>query len=184
MTDTNGHDTNQPDVTRPDVTRPDTGSRDDATQPAAAPRHGLADFLVDRDVGCPECGFNLRGLTTNRCPECNMRIQLILAQPDALWRMRQWIVAAAAVIALASAASIVAFLSFYGAWGGATLTGRIFAGVVVNVGVLLALSLVLIRYAIRREQPGAQAKLLMSLILAILISSGWSVIANVLWSLF
>lgn len=25
---------------------------------------------VERDVACPRCGYNLRGLTTARCPEC------------------------------------------------------------------------------------------------------------------
>lgn len=27
----------------------------------------------DRDVACPRCGYNLRGLTTPRCPECGFR---------------------------------------------------------------------------------------------------------------
>ena len=30
----------------------------------------LAGFLATRDVKCPLCGYNLRGLTSGRCPEC------------------------------------------------------------------------------------------------------------------
>jgi hypothetical protein len=34
-------------------------------------RAGLAeDWACDRDVPCPRCGYNLRGLRTPRCPEC------------------------------------------------------------------------------------------------------------------
>ncbi len=36
------------------------------------PEHGGDTVLpgLDRDVLCPECGYNLRGLTVPRCPEC------------------------------------------------------------------------------------------------------------------
>lgn len=30
----------------------------------------LRRFLADRDVPCPHCEYNLRGLETDRCPEC------------------------------------------------------------------------------------------------------------------
>lgn len=30
----------------------------------------LRQFLERQDVACPACGYNLRGLLTNRCPEC------------------------------------------------------------------------------------------------------------------
>jgi hypothetical protein len=36
----------------------------------------LVSFLRDRDVACPGCGYNLRGLTNDLCPEC--RQQLVL----------------------------------------------------------------------------------------------------------
>jgi hypothetical protein len=36
----------------------------------------LAAFLADRDYPCPGCGYNLRMLQSNRCPECAMEIQL------------------------------------------------------------------------------------------------------------
>lgn len=43
----------------------------------------LTAYLRDRDVACPACGYNLRGLTANRCPECEMGVVLSvqLAEP-------------------------------------------------------------------------------------------------------
>lgn len=32
--------------------------------------HALRAYLADRDVPCPACGYNLRGITTAACPEC------------------------------------------------------------------------------------------------------------------
>lgn len=44
---------------------------------------GLETFLAGRDEPCPGCAYNLRGLTGNRCPECNQELQvgLLLAEP-------------------------------------------------------------------------------------------------------
>jgi hypothetical protein len=36
----------------------------------------LAGFLSTRDVKCPLCGYNLRGLTSERCPECGEVLRL------------------------------------------------------------------------------------------------------------
>jgi hypothetical protein len=30
----------------------------------------LARYLADRDAKCPRCAYNLRGLASDRCPEC------------------------------------------------------------------------------------------------------------------
>jgi len=47
----------------------------------------LTAWLADRDQPCPRCGYNLRGLVLDpvsaRCPECDLPIQLRLAQADA-----------------------------------------------------------------------------------------------------
>jgi threonine/homoserine/homoserine lactone efflux protein len=39
----------------------------------------LVDWLKDRDVECPVCSYNCRGLTVPVCPECAARLQLALA---------------------------------------------------------------------------------------------------------
>ena len=36
----------------------------------------LSIFLRDRDVPCPACAYNLRDLTTSRCPECGHGVAL------------------------------------------------------------------------------------------------------------
>src|SRR3954471_8593244 len=53
----------------------------------------LIQFLAERDVPCPLCQYNLRGLLSPRCPECGRELQLTvgLTEPP----MKAWIVAAA-----------------------------------------------------------------------------------------
>lgn len=36
----------------------------------------LRDYLAHRDVPCPGCGYNLRGLGGAACPECNQTLEL------------------------------------------------------------------------------------------------------------
>ena len=36
----------------------------------------LCEWLRNRDVACPRCAYNLRNLTSDRCPECGERIEL------------------------------------------------------------------------------------------------------------
>ena len=49
----------------------------------------LRAYLADRGVPCPGCGYDLRGLATDRCPECNQPLVLAvrLAEP----KMAAWI---------------------------------------------------------------------------------------------
>jgi hypothetical protein len=58
----------------------------------------IATFLASRDVDCPSCRFNLRGLTTNRCPECNTLLQLTLGRTHSLRRLRVWLLVAHAML--------------------------------------------------------------------------------------
>ena len=38
----------------------------------------LERYLAERDIVCPGCAYNLRGLTSDRCPECGDRLELSL----------------------------------------------------------------------------------------------------------
>jgi hypothetical protein len=40
----------------------------------------LASFLPARDVLCPKCGYSLRGLQTDTCPECSNTLRLVLQE--------------------------------------------------------------------------------------------------------
>lgn len=43
----------------------------------------LRAHLADHDAPCPNCAYSLRGLTADRCPECNQELRLTvgLAEP-------------------------------------------------------------------------------------------------------
>ncbi len=47
----------------------------------------LVEFLQDRDTPCPLCGYNLRNLTDNVCPECRheLRLTVGVTKPMFLW---------------------------------------------------------------------------------------------------
>ena len=47
----------------------------------------LLEFLADRDVACPVCGYNLRALTRPQCPECRQDLVLTVGirNPRFLW---------------------------------------------------------------------------------------------------
>ena len=36
----------------------------------------LKAYLAERDVSCPACGYNLRGLASEACPECRQQLML------------------------------------------------------------------------------------------------------------
>jgi hypothetical protein len=38
----------------------------------------LLRYVRERDVACPLCGYNVRGLTSTRCPECGRELRLTL----------------------------------------------------------------------------------------------------------
>ena len=47
----------------------------------------LRQFVAARDVGCPVCNYNLRDLTTDRCPECGdqLVLRINMAEPRQGW---------------------------------------------------------------------------------------------------
>jgi hypothetical protein len=38
----------------------------------------LLQFVRNRDVECPGCGYNLRNLCNDRCPECGQKLEIAL----------------------------------------------------------------------------------------------------------
>jgi len=51
----------------------------------------LRDFLDGRNISCPVCTYNLRGVMDARCPECGFAVALSLHAPDA--RLGPWLLA-------------------------------------------------------------------------------------------
>ena len=64
----------------------------------------LLDFLRDRDVPCPLCAYNLRRLTSPRCPECGHELHLTVGVTDL--RIGAWITG---LIGIAAAAGFGTF---------------------------------------------------------------------------
>lgn len=81
----------------------------------------LREFLADRDEQCPSCGYNLRNLHHDRCPECaqELILRVNLREP----RLGGYV---AGVAALAAGAGFSGLLILYimltvlfrGRWGG------------------------------------------------------------------
>src|SRR5512133_1904122 len=69
----------------------------------------LIDYLRERDVPCPLCGYNLRRLASARCPECGQEIglRINLAEPH----LRGWITAVVALCASAGIGVIILAIS-------------------------------------------------------------------------
>jgi hypothetical protein len=82
--------------------------------PATIDAEALADYLRERDVACPLCRYNLRGLETQRCPECGRELCLSvgLAEP----RLAAWIVAAAASLLPAGVGVLLVFALIASGW--------------------------------------------------------------------
>jgi len=79
-----------------------------ATLSPAANEQALVDFLRERDVECPLCGYNLRQLQSARCPECGRELELRVGLTEP--RQGAWLTAQ---IAMAGAGGIglIALLS-------------------------------------------------------------------------
>lgn len=59
---------------------------------AAEDREELRTFLAGRDAPCPRCGYNLRDLKVEVCPECGAAIsieKLTADEEHRLWRERR-----------------------------------------------------------------------------------------------
>ena len=59
----------------------------------------LLEYLSSRDVACPRCAYNLRALTSPRCPECGEELKLKIATTEPY--LKAWITLAASIAALA-----------------------------------------------------------------------------------
>lgn len=68
----------------------------------------LRHYLRETDESCPSCNYALRGLTTDRCPECNQQITLHIKLVEP--RLAAFI---ATMIALASGFGFSALLLLY-----------------------------------------------------------------------
>ena len=84
-------------------------------------------YLAERDEACPGCGYNLRGLSGERCPECARELVLAVADRAVLGpRTRRWIRIFATLMCASNATAGAA--NFYWYWKYAGSMGIGFAG--------------------------------------------------------
>jgi hypothetical protein len=74
----------------------------------------LVGFLRQRDVACPLCEYNLRGLTSARCPECGRELRLSVGLTEPF--MRAWILLAAAAFGSGGSGVFLLFLVMRSGW--------------------------------------------------------------------
>lgn len=59
-------------------TTPSSSPEAPASAGSREPQPVLGQFLADRDVPCPRCRYNLRGVASEACPECGWALILML----------------------------------------------------------------------------------------------------------
>jgi len=75
----------------------------------------LRSYLVLHNPPCPGCGYNLRGLTGSRCPECNQELMLSIGLVEP--KIASFV---AALIGLAAGAGFSASMLAFGLYVGLT----------------------------------------------------------------
>ena len=111
----------------------------------------LLDYLRDRDVACPLCAYNLRGLTAGRCPECGRELQLSVGLVEP--RMGAWITCLVAVTAAGGLGSMAILSIVNHGWDllfSAEGAGQTFAIIYFLLSVPLVPALIAFRRRYRR----------------------------------
>jgi len=81
---------------------------------ARADETALLDFLRDRDVACPLCHYNLRALTSPRCPECGRELRLTIGLVEP--RQGAWLTGQIALTAAAGIGVMIIVVSTFSGW--------------------------------------------------------------------
>jgi len=74
----------------------------------------VRDYLKGRTIGCPSCGYNLRDLPGESCPECGLRLQITLNGGQA--NIGPWMVRVLAIALPLGFVGIFAMTALFGAW--------------------------------------------------------------------
>ncbi len=74
----------------------------------------LVDYLRGRDVACPLCNYNVRGLTSNRCPECGRELELTVGLVEP--RIGAWVTCLVAVTAAGGMGLMAIFTILQHGW--------------------------------------------------------------------
>jgi predicted RNA-binding Zn-ribbon protein involved in translation (DUF1610 family) len=127
----------------------------------------VREYLRERTIGCPKCGYNLRGAAGNNCPECGSHLELRIS--SARDRIGPWILAVLAVALPLGFAAVITIAGAFGAWRspywGPNDTVTLAASATVSVMLLIGL-VVVVRRRHRFSQRRCAEQWLRSLALA------------------
>jgi hypothetical protein len=102
----------------------------------------LIEFLRDRDAWCPACRYNLRGLTTPRCPECGRELRLSVGVTEPF--LRAWIMLAVSTCASSALGVLMAWILFREGWPGGTEERSLKVSIVIYIVMIPLGPLVLV----------------------------------------
>lgn len=71
-----------------------------------SPDSGLREYLAERDVLCPFCGYNLRGLQDAVCPECGRFLRITLTDTPRRKEDPPWLAAASHPLGILAACTL------------------------------------------------------------------------------
>ena len=107
----------------------------------------VVDFLRERDIDCPLCRYNLRGLRSPRCPECgrDLELRIGLSEP----RQGAWLVCQLALSAAGGIGVLVGVMILKDGWPQEENLQSLFD--VSMVAFLLAIPLAHLALVLRRR---------------------------------
>ena len=96
---------------------------------ADADVQALIEFLRERDAWCPACRYNLRGLTTPRCPECGRELRLSIGLTEPF--LRAWIMLAVSTCASSALGVLMAWIVLREGWPQGTQEKTLRASIII-----------------------------------------------------
>ena len=116
----------------------------------------LLDFLRERDIACPLCRYNLRALTSPRCPECGRELKLTIGLVEP--RQGAWLTAQIGVSAAAGIGLLLVFVIALSGWPTGNNRQRLMDAAIVYflTAIPLAAALLMTRRRCLRLSPWMQ----------------------------
>lgn len=139
----------------------------DVQNPANRESELLRLYLAGRNTRCPNCGYDIRDLASDTCPECREWLMLTLRGPEP--KMTWWL---AAVIAASGGLVFTLGQVIHLLWSAATVAIGIGIGDLLPVMLFLPLQIMALKAVVTMRQRFFKAK-----------RSTQSVIAGVCWVL-
>jgi hypothetical protein len=101
----------------------------------------LVEFLRERDAWCPACRYNLRGLTSPRCPECGRELKLSVGMTEPF--LRAWITLAVSVVASSGIGLLMAWVLCREGWPRGSDEAELRVSIIIYVAMIPAAPIVL-----------------------------------------